>query len=628
MSNITELIKNIRNSIYGKDVRESIAGAIEQCYEDASKNGNANMEVTEARGTFSTLNNRLNNSDIVKADKNELKNEKEERKNSDNQLQTQINSLASGSPFVANSIEEMTDTSRVYVNTIDGHWYTYNGNNWVDGGVYQSTEINNNSIDYNKLNEIIIKENYNTSILNERKGLRDGSGNLNNHIEGFIKIDSNPNISLTFIDNIDLFTKFAPKKIRCTYDFNNNKGNCGIYFSKQITEKNHNKKLIFTAFVNRKGISENTNLHSIFITSSNGSIYVTNSITDNKYKDIKDNAFLEILKTINNYDLIKYVVDLSQFAIGDNVLVHIRPSPDINFTGHNGYFDIIAPTFNDLDEDNIGIEKIFDTIQEKFNYNYPELIKPKTKPYENKKILFLGDSITRVGWDGDNGWLKYFIEIIKPLIKVDDAVNGAKMCDQVKNQVYDGNPVIDNEQQNVIGNQVEMVKNRKNQNLSDYQNFDYIIIAAGTNDNPYTLDENYNNIDSQFTASDGNYVSLDNVDRTTFAGAMRYIYQTLQSLYPNATIIFNTPTQTAVTSTGWWTTTKAYKLNKIIFDICKRLSVKVIDSYRCGICGIYEKDGENGRDLKDGIHPNSNGAKKLGYYNAHSFINQFYTINN
>ena len=30
MAKITALIKNIRNAIYGKDVRESIAGAIEQ----------------------------------------------------------------------------------------------------------------------------------------------------------------------------------------------------------------------------------------------------------------------------------------------------------------------------------------------------------------------------------------------------------------------------------------------------------------------------------------------------------------------------------------------------------------------------------------------------------------------
>lgn len=239
----------------------------------------------------------------------------------------------------------------------------------------------------------------------------------------------------------------------------------------------------------------------------------------------------------------------------------------------------------------------------------------------------MGDSITRADTT-EIGWIKYFNEIIKPSLKINVAVNGAKMCDQVKNQIYDGNPNLDNEQQNVIGNQVELVKNNKNQNNSDYQNFDFIIIAGGTNDNPYTLNTNYDNINSQFTDEDGNYLPLENVDRTTFAGAMRYIYQTLQQLYPNAIIFFNTPTQTAVTSSGWWTTTKAFNINKIIKEICKRLSVNVLDTYKCGICGIYETENQDGRDLIDGIHPNSNGAKKLGYYNAHSFINQFYTINN
>lgn len=90
MANITELIKNIRNAILGKDVRESIAGAVEQCYEDASKNGNANMEVTEARGTFDTLNQRLNNSDNVKADKSVLENEIAIRQSTDGNLQSQI----------------------------------------------------------------------------------------------------------------------------------------------------------------------------------------------------------------------------------------------------------------------------------------------------------------------------------------------------------------------------------------------------------------------------------------------------------------------------------------------------------------------------------------------------------
>lgn len=63
------------------------------------------------------------------------------RANADNNLQSQINGLASGSPLVASSISEMTDTTRVYVNTTDGHWYWYDGSNWQDGGVYQSTGI-------------------------------------------------------------------------------------------------------------------------------------------------------------------------------------------------------------------------------------------------------------------------------------------------------------------------------------------------------------------------------------------------------------------------------------------------------------------------------------------------------
>lgn len=55
-------------------------------------------------------------------------------------LQSQISGLASGSPLVASSTSEMTDISRVYVNTTDGHWYYYNGTEWTDGGVYQASE--------------------------------------------------------------------------------------------------------------------------------------------------------------------------------------------------------------------------------------------------------------------------------------------------------------------------------------------------------------------------------------------------------------------------------------------------------------------------------------------------------
>ena len=142
MASIIELIKNIRNARLGKDVRESIASAIEQTYEDASKDGNANMEVAQARGVFNTLKNRLDNSDnLISENRTTLETEIETRQSADSNLQNQINGLASGSPLVASSVNEMTDTTRVYVNTSDGKWYYYNGSRWVAGNTYQSAAL-------------------------------------------------------------------------------------------------------------------------------------------------------------------------------------------------------------------------------------------------------------------------------------------------------------------------------------------------------------------------------------------------------------------------------------------------------------------------------------------------------
>ena len=50
-----------------------------------------------------------------------------------------------GSPLTASSVSEMTDVTRVYVNTTDGKWYTHNGG-WVSGGLYNSQAIADKSI--------------------------------------------------------------------------------------------------------------------------------------------------------------------------------------------------------------------------------------------------------------------------------------------------------------------------------------------------------------------------------------------------------------------------------------------------------------------------------------------------
>lgn len=64
MSNsIEEALNVIAKAIYGKDVRQAFMDAIRICYSDATKKDNANMEVAAARGTFSDLLSRLNDSD-------------------------------------------------------------------------------------------------------------------------------------------------------------------------------------------------------------------------------------------------------------------------------------------------------------------------------------------------------------------------------------------------------------------------------------------------------------------------------------------------------------------------------------------------------------------------------------
>lgn len=90
----------------------------------------------------------------------EIDNETTNRINSDNQLQSQISSLASGSPLVASSTSGMTDTTKVYVNTTDGKWYYYNGSAWTAGGTYQSSGLAANSVGLdeidNKLSSLIL----------------------------------------------------------------------------------------------------------------------------------------------------------------------------------------------------------------------------------------------------------------------------------------------------------------------------------------------------------------------------------------------------------------------------------------------------------------------------------------
>ena len=234
--------------------------------------------------------------------------------------------------------------------------------------------------------------------------------------------------------------------------------------------------------------------------------------------------------------------------------------------------------------------------------------------YTNKRILFMGDSITALG-TGERGWVGYFNEVFKPSFFRVDAVSGARLAKE-KDVELDGNPVFLGDKtdytQNVMLNQIEMVSRaRKNAN-PDYDDFDLIIIAAGTNDAYFEENCNPETIEEQFT-KDGKVVPSSEVNCCTWSGAMRIIYERLKEFYPNAKICFCSPIQAEGTIRPY-----KYTLHKrnLIKAICDRISdVIFVDTFNCGICGIYEKPWDKGRDLIDGLHPNINGAKKIAEYN-------------
>ena len=225
------------------------------------------------------------------------------------------------------------------------------------------------------------------------------------------------------------------------------------------------------------------------------------------------------------------------------------------------------------------------------------------------KLMTLGDSITALGTT-DEGWVKYFIEKTKCELVANVAVIGAWLNDK-DGTVYDGNPVFegaDNNVNNVLGNQVQKILN------SNFEAPDIIMIAIGTNSGIHITKEQ---IKAAYYDNNNNLIPLENVDRKTSAGAYRWCLEKLHAKYPNALIFWCTPIM------GYQKTRSA----ELAMDYAESLRIAtefsgqmMIDTIRCGINGVNEFDNANGEYLADGLHPNANGAKKIGYYNASKVI--------
>ena len=131
--NINVLVEGIRKKTRGADVRESIAKALEVTYENATKEGNANMEVTQARAHFVNLSARLANIEGVV-----------EGKADDGKIKEILRNILDGSP--KGTYANLSDlkqahpngSSGIYITNDNKNWNYWNGSTWVAGGVYQA----------------------------------------------------------------------------------------------------------------------------------------------------------------------------------------------------------------------------------------------------------------------------------------------------------------------------------------------------------------------------------------------------------------------------------------------------------------------------------------------------------
>lgn len=118
-----------------------------------------------------------------------------------NQIETKVNQAIGIQPIPVSSTSGMTDTTKIYVNTTDGYWYYYNGTQWTQGGIYQSSDV---------ADEVFLTSTQLFDVSNF-----DFSGYYTNG--NIINDKSFGNIILPFTKSTRYYTNFGFSNLRLTY---------------------------------------------------------------------------------------------------------------------------------------------------------------------------------------------------------------------------------------------------------------------------------------------------------------------------------------------------------------------------------------------------------------------------
>ena len=234
-------------------------------------------------------------------------------------------------------------------------------------------------------------------------------------------------------------------------------------------------------------------------------------------------------------------------------------------------------------------------------------------PFEGLNVVFFGDSITALGGPDNTiptGWTTHFLTKVYPKKCMNYAHSGATWS-HTSETVYSPNVQTGSiHPNNVIYNQIAkfLLDVVEQPSLAP----DLIIIMAGTNDATasYRPSATSKSAAEEFADSNGYITDAELGTLTSIVSAMRYDIETLRTNFPGAQIVVMTPIESTT-----FTLAKIKEVSKCIYECAEYLG---IDCVRLGDhCGIYrEMENTTPTFLTDGIHPNENGAKMIGYYAA------------
>lgn len=525
-------------------------------------------------------------------------------------LANQINSSNNLSPIPVNSVENMSDTSKIYLNTSDGYWYYYTGTQWVQGGEYLSPNEtivwekggfnNGNPVDLNyqirTKNFISLNNFYLISVNNLDYQINLNCYDSNYSFLGFYKSNTSWNKQILLKQAIEQFPNakyfkiFARKEDMSEIDISSSSyidilNNLNYNFSiEQNFEKNSTIiPWLFGDLPNGVPNYNNYNLYTPdFINLNNiKKILCTNNNFSFALCIYKNKIYQEIYTISNTY----WFTDINI----QDVINHYDYDIDIKVVFRNNEHNPIS--YNDLNY------LLFVYNKDDILYNY---FNPNSNNYKN--ISILGDSISTFKDYIPDGYSSQYPA--GDVTNVNDCW-WKKIIDNLNlnlliNNSYAGSRVTNTNSS--IPNAVTRSNNLSNNNILP----DIILIEIGVNDF-------INNV--PLGDYDGNS-ELTN-DLSNFRSAYANLLKNINTLYPKATTYCCTilPMQRCMNKnfpqkgnnntllTDW---------NNAIVELAQLFNCKIL---RHDMIGITYQNQENYMydysEDGNGLHPNKAGMEKI-----------------